>query len=170
MVTERRKAFFSGEKKQRTFIWLIAVGRGKPGPEQALLERYAQRLQPRLELVELPDARGAPVEIKRREAQSLLAALPPAAFVVTLDQDGERLGSLEFADRLDTWLGNARPLCFLIGGAEGLDASVLARADATLSLGTMTWPHMLARALLAEQLYRARAIAAGHPYHRAGRP
>jgi len=61
-------------------------------------------------------------------------------------------------------------VCFLIGGAEGLDASVLARADAVLSLGPLTWPHMLARAMLAEQLYRAQAIRTGHPYHRTGRP
>jgi 23S rRNA (pseudouridine1915-N3)-methyltransferase len=64
----------------------------------------------------------------------------------------------------------ARPLCFLIGGAEGLDRTVIARADFTLSLGRMTWPHLLVRAMLAEQIYRARSIAAGHPYHRFGRP
>ncbi len=149
---------------------LIAVGRSRPGPERALLERYAQRLRPPLELVEVPDGRGAAVEIKRREAQALLAALPPAAFAVALDEAGAQVASLPFAARLETWLGGSRPVCFLIGGAEGLDAAVLARADATLSLGAMTWPHMLVRGLLAEQLYRARSIAACHPYHRAGRP
>jgi 23S rRNA (pseudouridine1915-N3)-methyltransferase len=61
-------------------------------------------------------------------------------------------------------------VCFLVGGAEGLDAAVLARANVTLSLGALTWPHFLVRAMLAEQLYRARSIATGHPYHRAGRP
>jgi 23S rRNA (pseudouridine1915-N3)-methyltransferase len=71
---------------------------------------------------------------------------------------------------LERWLGLGRPLCFLIGGAEGLDAAVLARADYSLSLGKLTWPHLLVRAMLAEQLYRARSIVAGHPYHRAGRP
>jgi 23S rRNA (pseudouridine1915-N3)-methyltransferase len=65
---------------------------------------------------------------------------------------------------------SARPLAFIIGGAEGLDATVMTRADHTLSLGPLTWPHMLVRVLLAEQLFRARAIATGHPYHRAGRP
>ena len=149
---------------------LIAVGRIRPGPERALLERYAQRLRPALELVEVPDGHGAPVEIKRREAQALLGALPPSAFAVALDEGGRQLASLPFAVCLEGWLGGSRPLCFLIGGAEGLDAAVLARADATLSLGAMTWPHMLVRGLLAEQIYRARAIAAGHPYHRAGRP
>jgi 23S rRNA (pseudouridine1915-N3)-methyltransferase len=71
---------------------------------------------------------------------------------------------------LDRWLEAGKPVCFLIGGAEGFDARVLARADATLSLGPQTWPHMLARVMLAEQIFRARAISAGHPYHRAGRP
>ena len=71
---------------------------------------------------------------------------------------------------LTGWLETARPVCFVIGGAEGLEARVLARADAVLSFGPQTWPHLLVRVMLAEQLFRARAIAAGHPYHRAGRP
>ena len=149
---------------------LIAVGRCKDGPERDLLERYVQRLVPRLELVEVPEARGAPAEIKRREAQALLGCLPGNALAVALDEGGERPDSAAFSVRLEGWLGSGRPLCFLVGGAEGLDASVLARADASLSLGAMTWPHMLVRGLLAEQLYRARAISTGHPYHRAGRP
>lgn len=149
---------------------LIAVGRLKPGPERDLLDRYRQRLVPRLELVEVPDGKGSPVEIKRREAQALLAALPAAAWVVALDEGGDRPDSLTFAGRLQVWIDGGRPICFLIGGAEGLDATVMARADASLSLGGMTWPHMLVRGLLAEQLYRAQAINTGHPYHRAGRP
>jgi 23S rRNA (pseudouridine1915-N3)-methyltransferase len=71
---------------------------------------------------------------------------------------------------LEGWLTVSRPIRFLIGGAEGLDRPVLARADFVLSLGRMTWPHLLARAMLAEQIYRARSLAAGHPYHRSGRP
>ncbi len=71
---------------------------------------------------------------------------------------------------MQTWLDQPRPVVFVIGGAEGLDASVMNRADHVLSLGPLTWPHMLARAMLCEQLYRARAIVAGHPYHRSGRP
>lgn len=149
---------------------LIAVGRLKDGPERVLLERYVQRLVPKLELVEVAEARGSPAEIKRREAQALLGLLPANALAVALDEGGAQLSSLVFASRLDGWLGSGRSLCFLIGGAEGLDASVLARADASLSLGSMTWPHMLVRGLLAEQLYRARMISTGHPYHRSGRP
>ncbi|HLB97346.1 MAG TPA: 23S rRNA (pseudouridine(1915)-N(3))-methyltransferase RlmH [Acetobacteraceae bacterium] len=149
---------------------VIAIGRLKDGPEAALFTRYADRMRPKLALTELPEARGAPTEIKRRESAALLAALPSAAFGVILDQSGDAPDSARLAVLLERWLALGRPVCFLIGGAEGLDASVLARADATLSLGALTWPHFLARAMLAEQLYRARATAAGHPYHRAGRP
>jgi 23S rRNA (pseudouridine1915-N3)-methyltransferase len=149
---------------------VIAVGRLKDAPEAALFARYADRMRPKLSLTEIPEARGAPAEIKRRDGAALLAALPDAAFAVVLDQGGDAPDSARLAVLLERWLALGRPVCFLVGGAEGLDASVLARADVTLSLGALTWPHFLARAMLAEQLYRARAIAAGHPYHRAGRP
>ncbi len=149
---------------------VIAVGRLKDAPEAALFTRYADRMRPKLGLTEIPEARGAPTEIKRREAAALLAALPSGAFAVALDQGGDEPDSARLAVLLERWLALGRPVCFLIGGAEGLDASVLARADVTLSLGALTWPRFLVRAMLAEQLYRARAIAAGHPYHRAGRP
>lgn len=149
---------------------LIAIGRLGNGPEAALLARYAARLRPKLAITEIAEARGSAVEIKRREAAALLAALPAQAIVVALDLGGNTPSSEAFAALLTGWLDRARPVCFLIGGAEGLDASVLARADYTLSFGSLTWPHQLVRVLLAEQLYRARAIAAGHPYHRGGRP
>ncbi len=121
-------------------------------------------------VTELPDGRGSAAEIKRREADAILAGLHPNALAVALDLGGVAPTSEAFAAKLTAWLESGRPVCFVIGGAEGLDARVIARADATLSLGTLTWPHMLARVMLAEQLFRARAIAAGHPYHRAGRP
>jgi 23S rRNA (pseudouridine1915-N3)-methyltransferase len=149
---------------------VIAIGRLKDAPEAALFTRYADRMRPKLGLTEIPEARGAPTGVKRREGAALLGALPSAAFAVALDQGGDAPDSARLAVLLERWLGLGRPVCFLIGGAEGLDASVLARADATLSFGALTWPHFLARAMLAEQLYRARAIAGGHPYHRAGRP
>lgn len=149
---------------------LIAVGKQKQGPETALFDRYSTRLRPGLTLVELPDGRGAPPEIKRREGEALLAALPAGALAIALDLGAPCPGSDGLARLLERWLGTGRLPCFLIGGAEGLDAPVLARADHALSLGPMTWPHMLVRPMLAEQLYRAQSILAGHPYHRAGRP
>lgn len=148
-------------------LHVIAIGRLRDSPEAALVARYAARLRPPPALSELPEARGPAPEVKRREGAALLAALPPGAFAVALDPAGPAPDSPALADLLDRWLGAGKPLAFLIGGAEGLDAAVLARADARLSLGPMTWPHFLARAMLLEQLYRARAISAGHPYHRA---
>jgi len=148
-------------------VHLIAVGRLRDGPERALFDRYNVRLRPALTLFEVAEARGTAAEVKRREAAALLAAIPQGAFVVSLDLGGIELDSVGFGERLAGW---GRAACFVIGGAEGLDQSLLARADYVLSLGAMTWPHFLVRAMLAEQLYRSQAIAAGHPYHRAGRP
>ncbi len=149
---------------------LVAIGRLRNSAEAVLFERYNARLRPALVVVELPEARGSALDIKRREGSALIAALPRRAFTVALDLAGQTLDSVALADRLEQWLGSGHPVCFVIGGAEGLDAPVIARADFILSFGTMTWPHFLARVMLVEQLYRARAIVAGHPYHRAGRP
>jgi 23S rRNA (pseudouridine1915-N3)-methyltransferase len=149
---------------------VIAVGRSRDGPEAELFNRYCARIRPALTLTEIADGKGAPAEIKRREGEALLAALPAQSFTIVLDLEGEMLDSTAFAARLEGWLTLSRPIRFLIGGAEGLDGIVLARSDFILSLGRMTWPHLLVRAMLAEQIYRARSITAGHPYHRGGRP
>ena len=151
-------------------LHVIAVGRLRAGPEAALFTRYAARLRPPPILTELPEARGAAPEVKRREGAAPVPALPAGAFAVALDPAGAAPDSAALAGLLERWLALGRPVAFLIGGAEGLDATVLARADYALSLGRLTWPPFLARAMLAEQLYRARSIAAGHPYHREGRP
>ncbi|HEY2133635.1 MAG TPA: 23S rRNA (pseudouridine(1915)-N(3))-methyltransferase RlmH [Acetobacteraceae bacterium] len=149
---------------------LLAVGRIGRGPEAELFARYADRLRPKLAVTEIAEARGSAAEIKRREAAALLAALPQGAFAVALDLGGAVPDSEGLATLLTGWLDRGKPIAFIIGGAEGLDASVIARADHVLSLGKPTWPHMLVRVMLAEQLFRARAIATNHPYHRAGRP
>lgn len=150
---------------------LLAIGKGAgKTPEMELFARYAKRIRPTLTLLELSDGQGSPAEIKRRESDAILAALKPDEFVIALDMDGAMPDSPGLAALLATWLDRSRKLAFVIGGAEGLDAPVIARAGAKLSLGRLTWPHMLVRPLLAEQIYRAQAILAGHPYHRAGRP
>jgi 23S rRNA (pseudouridine1915-N3)-methyltransferase len=135
-----------------------------------LFARYAKRIKPALTLVEFADGVGSAAEIKRREADAMLAAIKPDEFVIALDLDGAAPDSPGLARLLGGWLERSRKLAFVIGGAEGLDAAVLARAGAKLSLGQLTWPHMLVRVMLAEQVYRAQMILAGHPYHRAGRP
>lgn len=148
---------------------LLAVGRIGTSPEGALVARYAARLRPALRIVEIADGRGAPVEIMRREAEALRARIPPAALTVALDRAGQAPDSAAFARLLAQWNAAGRTPCFLIGGAEGLDPSLLAQSGHLLSLGPLVWPHMLARAMLTEQLFRAQSILAGHPYHRGSR-
>ena len=149
---------------------LIAVGRMRPGPEADLFSRYASRLRPPLIVTEVPEGKGVPVSAKRQEAAGLLAALPPSAFAVAMDAQGPAPDSPALARAVERWLSTGHPVCFLIGGAEGHDAAVLQRADHVLSLGPLTWPHLLVRVMLAEQLFRAQSILSGHPYHRDGRP
>lgn len=121
-------------------------------------------------MTEIAEARGSPAEIRRREGEAILAALPAAVLLVALDLGAVAEGSEALAARLERWEATGRPLAFAIGGAEGLDPAVLARAEHRLSLGPLTWPHFLVRGMLAEQLYRAQCIRSGHPYHRAWRP
>jgi 23S rRNA (pseudouridine1915-N3)-methyltransferase len=152
-------------------VRLLAIGRAPAkAPEMEMLLRYAKRIKPGFALVEFADGVGSPAEIKRREADALLGAIKSDEFVIALDQDGAVPDSLELSRLIAGWTERSKKLAFIIGGAEGLDAAVLARAGAKLSLGRLTWPHMLVRPMLAEQIYRAQMILAGHPYHRSGRP
>ncbi|PZW41859.1 23S rRNA (pseudouridine1915-N3)-methyltransferase [Humitalea rosea] len=149
---------------------LLAVGRLRSGPEAALYAEMAGRLRPALSLREIPEAKGSAAEVRRREGAALLAALPEGALAVALDLGGGAPDSTRFAAMTEGWDACGRSIAFLIGGAEGLDPAVLARADQSLSLGPLTWPHFWVRAMLAEQLFRAQCIRSGHPYHRAWRP
>lgn len=151
---------------------LIAVGRARPGPVRDLYEHYAARLDHgplgALTLKEVEARRPlSPDALKRREADLILGALPKGARLIALDERGKALASHDFAALLGRWRDEGvQDLAFAIGGAGGLDASVRKAAALTLSLGPMTWPHLLVRALVAEQLYRAQCILSGHPYHR----
>jgi 23S rRNA (pseudouridine1915-N3)-methyltransferase len=138
------------------------------GPLYDVQALYAGRIVPPATLIEVEEKRRlSAAELKGREAELILAAVPPAARLVALDERGALWTSRQFADRLAGWRdGGAGALAFAVGGADGLGQPVLDRADAVLSLGPMTWPHLLARSLLLEQLYRAQQILAGHPYHR----
>jgi 23S rRNA (pseudouridine1915-N3)-methyltransferase len=152
-------------------IALIAVGKARAGPLRAIAEDYAKRLSQsagwRLALVEVEAPAKLPVADRmRREAELLAARVPEGAVLVALDRQGKGLASEDFAARLGAWRDQGRDVAFVIGGADGLTRELVARATLVLSFGAMTWPHMLARAMLLEQLYRASAILAGHPYHR----
>ncbi len=149
-------------------IVIAAVGRARPGPMRDLFEHYRQRITWPVVLKQVEERRPLPPDQRKaREAELLLAALPEGARVVALDAAGKALTSPQLAQRIARWRDDGtRDLAFVIGGAEGLDEDLRRRADLTLSLGRMTWPHLLVRAMLAEQLYRAQQILAGHPYHR----
>lgn len=138
---------------------LHVIARGKIGrsPEAELVARYARRIAWPLRLTELPDSGGRMPE-------------PQAPFrTVLLDERGRQLGSEEFAGLLCDWRDNGiREVRFVIGAADGHEAGERERADLLLAFGKATWPHLLARAMLLEQLFRATSLLAGHPYHRAG--
>ena len=144
------------------------MGRLRRGPLFELQALYAGRILPPPTIIEVEEKRRlSAAELKTREAELILAALPQGARLVALDERGASWSSVELANRLASWrdAGNGA-VAFAIGGADGLGTAVLARADAVLSLGKMTWPHLLVRGMLLEQLYRAQQILAGHPYHR----
>ena len=143
-------------------------GRGKGAEARALFEQYAARLKMPLALESCEEKRPLPPpERKRREAELLAKLVPKGALVVALDQGGKSFASADFARLLGSWRDRGiKDVCFLVGGADGLDAQARSGATLVLSLGPMTWPHRLVPVLLAEQLFRAESILAGHPYHR----
>ncbi len=149
-------------------LHILAIGRLRPGPHEALARHYAERITWPLTLREIEEKRPLPpAELVEREAALLLAAMPKGAALVALDARGKSLGSEQFAERLARWRDSGTSdVAFIIGGAEGLADRVLKAAQLVLSLGAMTWPHLLVRGMLLEQFYRAQQILAGHPYHR----
>ena len=148
-------------------LLILAVGRQRAGPFKDIERLYAERITIQLELREIEERRKlSPAEMKAREGALLSAAVPKGATVVALDGRGTQLSSADFAKRFDAWRQSSSDIAFVIGGAEGLADTVLKRASLVLSLGAMTWPHLLVRGMLLEQIYRAQQILAGHPYHR----
>jgi 23S rRNA (pseudouridine1915-N3)-methyltransferase len=138
-------------------LHIIARGKIGRGPEAELVERYLKRIAWPTKVTELPESGGK---------------VPPAAensVTVLLDEKGEQLGSAALAKKLEAWRdGGRREARFLIGGADGFGDAERAKADLLLAFGKATWPHLLARAMLAEQLFRATSLLANHPYHREG--
>jgi len=153
---------------------LLAVGTGMPGWVGEGWSEYVKRLSHwlPLELLEIaPGARGKGRDAARAcadEGQRLLAAIPRGSHVIALDVAGKAHSSEQLAQRMAHWRMQGQDLVFMIGGPEGYDPAVLARADERWSLGPLTLPHPLVRIVVAEQLYRAASILANHPYHRGG--
>lgn len=143
-------------------IQILAIGKCKKGsPEDLLIKEYQKRLSWDLSVTEKEN------DSKEKESEFLLSHIPNNAKVVVLDERGENMSSIDFAQKIENWrLNGTSEICFLIGGADGHTDSVRRRADLILSFGKLTLPHMLIRAVLVEQIYRAQTILSGHPYHR----
>jgi 23S rRNA (pseudouridine1915-N3)-methyltransferase len=138
-------------------LHIVARGRIGRSPEAELVERYLTRVSWPTKVTELPDQGGK------------VPALQPGTKTIILDEKGRSLSSLAFAEQLGRWRDDGvREARFLIGAADGFDDAARGEADLLINFGTLTWPHMMARAMLAEQLWRAASILAGHPYHREG--
>jgi 23S rRNA (pseudouridine1915-N3)-methyltransferase len=157
-------------------ITILAVGRLKAGPERELYDRYAERVGAAgkavglsLSLREINESRAGTAALRVAQETALVAAaIPAAARLIVLDSTGKSLASTALAAALAQWRDDgAADLAIAIGGPDGLDRSIVSRGDLTLAFGAATWPHQLVRIMLAEQLYRAVTILAGHPYHRA---
>lgn len=158
-------------------IVVAAVGRLKQGPETELYERYAKRAAQTgrsiglrdIDTIEIRESRAADAGKRMIEESIALAnVIPDDAAAVLLDARGENLDSGELAARLGQWRDDGRPAAaFVIGGPDGLAASLQEKAELRLAFGAATWPHQMVRVMLMEQLYRATTILTGHPYHRA---
>jgi 23S rRNA (pseudouridine1915-N3)-methyltransferase len=157
-------------------LLLVAVGRLKAGPERELVARYVERCLAggrkigftAFEIREIDESRARRSEDRKaEEAAAILNLLPAQARLVCLDERGKALTSEDFAQKLGDWRDAGAPACaVVIGGPDGLDPAMRAKADLTLAFGAMTWPHQIVRALAAEQIFRAMTILSGHPYHR----
>lgn len=152
-------------------VTIAAIGKARHGPEATLTSDYLDRFDKTArangvgphKLLELEARNSTP----SAEAALLLGTISSGAFCVALDERGKNISSPDFAKTLMDVRDDARPeITFVIGGADGLDPAIISRADMKLSFGEMVWPHMLARVMLAEQLYRAATIIAKTPYHR----
>lgn len=154
-------------------VTICAIGRLRKGAERELVEDYLARFDRTGRGLGLGPARIVEVEARggtgpQAETQALLRAIPENALICALDERGDVLSSPDFARRLaGSRDDGVRNIAFVIGGADGIDPELLVQSSWSLSFGKMVWPHMLARVMLCEQLYRAASILAGTPYHRA---
>lgn len=143
-------------------IEIIAAGKMKAGPLGSLWDEYKKRTSPwKVSLHEITGRDAA------QEQQKLIEKINPRAYLIVLDEKGKSVSSADFATRLDKQAASGQNhIQFLIGGADGLSPEIRQKAGFVLSFGAQTWPHMLARVMLIEQIYRAKQILSGHPYHR----
>jgi 23S rRNA (pseudouridine1915-N3)-methyltransferase len=154
-------------------ISIISIGKFENSPHKQVFETYIKRLKWKVELKEL-DLKNSQnlsvTKIKEGEGALILKVLKPSSKLIVLDEDGKQFSSVAFAKMISDFavVGDSN-LSFVIGGSDGLSEEVLQKSNLKISFGKMTFPHLMVRAILAEQLYRAQSIIAGHPYHREGK-
>jgi 23S rRNA (pseudouridine1915-N3)-methyltransferase len=157
----RQNRVLRSNHSQRTLdLRLHIIARGKIGrcPESELVDRYLKRISWPTKVTEMPDKGG-----------TIPIVTDTACRIIMLDEKGEQLGSTDIAKLLERWRDDGvREVRFMIGAADGFDDNERANADKLIAFGRVTWPHMMARAMVAEQLFRATSILANHPYHREG--
>lgn len=148
-------------------IDIIAIGQLRKGPLFDTFQTYSKRIQWNVKLIEHDSKIKDSAPRQKDEQEKILKSLTPQAFVIALDERGKTLSSQTFSNKIGDLQNEGRShIQFILGGADGLTETVRGRADLFLSFGAQTWPHMLARVMLLEQVYRAQQILAGHPYHR----
>jgi len=148
-------------------VEIIAVGRLKKGPLYELFSDYQKKIKWSFKLHEIESRYRDEATMQNDENMRLQGLIKPSAFVIALDERGNGIKSLDFAKTIENLQNNAQTdIQFIIGGANGLSDETRDRANMLLSFGQQTWPHMLARVMLTEQIYRAQQILIGHPYHR----
>ncbi|PCJ96048.1 MAG: hypothetical protein COA45_11685 [Zetaproteobacteria bacterium] len=146
---------------------IISVARIKKGTYYDLIENYKKRIHWSLTIYELESKHKDPKKSQKDEEEKILKHLSDQAIIIALDERGDGLKSLDFARMLENFKNNGdNHIQFIIGGADGLTQKTRDKTDILLSFGQQTWPHLLARVMLLEQVYRAQQILAGHPYHR----
>ena len=148
-------------------IDIIAIGQLKKGPLLDVLEEYQKRIGWSVNFI-IHESKQRDERVKQREEhEKILGALESSAYIVAMDERGRSLPSSQFAEKIRELQNQGQShIQFIIGGADGLSDEIRNRANLLLSFGTQTWPHMLARVMLLEQIYRSQQIIAGHPYHR----
>ena len=152
-------------------LLVVAVGQRQPAWAESAYAEFAKRFPPEMRLV-LKAVKAEPrgtktaLQLMAAEAVRIEAAVPNGVCRVVLDEHGDRVTTLQLSARMKAWLRDGRDVALLVGGPDGLDETIKARADETLRLSNLTLPHAFARVLLAEALYRAWTVMVNHPYHR----
>jgi 23S rRNA (pseudouridine1915-N3)-methyltransferase len=149
-------------------ITIVAVGKLRQSIFSQLYGLYAKRLRWELRLREIEPHNSKNIkEQQRHESARLLALIPNGAQIIILDENGETLSSSGLASWIDSMIQNgSKDICIVIGGANGLDLDIFPKSNLILALGRLTWPHLMVRGMIIEQIYRVQQILSGHPYHK----